>query len=65
MSLSQALAQIRRSDRRDADARRRSAATFQGAAQAFQCVAAGMGILLVLGHFIIYLVLGMRSKAGG
>ena len=37
--------------------------TFQGAAQAFQSSLAGMGILLVLAIFVIYLVLGILYES--
>jgi HAE1 family hydrophobic/amphiphilic exporter-1 len=37
--------------------------TFQGAAQAFQASLAGMGILLVLAIFVIYLVLGILYES--
>ena len=62
VSLSQALAQIRQ-----ATAEMRMPATivtsFQGAAQAFQASLQGMGVLLVLAIFVIYLVLGILYES--
>jgi HAE1 family hydrophobic/amphiphilic exporter-1 len=62
VSLSQALAQIRQ-----ATGEMRLPATisgtFQGAAQAFQASLQGMGILLVLAIFVIYLVLGILYES--
>ena len=62
VSLSQALAQIRQ-----AAAEMRMPATistsFQGAAQAFQASLAGMGVLLILAIFVIYLVLGILYES--
>jgi len=62
VSLSQALAQIRQ-----ATAEMRMPATivtsFQGAAQAFQASLQGMGILLILAIFVIYLVLGILYES--
>jgi HAE1 family hydrophobic/amphiphilic exporter-1 len=62
VSLSQALAQIRQ-----ATAEMRMPPTivtsFQGAAQAFQASLQGMGVLLVLAIFVIYLVLGILYES--
>ena len=62
VSLSQALAQIRQ-----ATAEMRMPPTivtsFQGAAQAFQASLQGMGVLLVLSVFVIYLVLGILYES--
>jgi HAE1 family hydrophobic/amphiphilic exporter-1 len=62
VSLSQALAQIRQ-----ATAEMRLPATivttFQGTAQAFQASLQGMGVLLVLAIFVIYLVLGILYES--
>jgi HAE1 family hydrophobic/amphiphilic exporter-1 len=62
VSLSQALAQIRQ-----ATAEMHMPATivtsFQGAAQAFQASLQGMGILLILAIFVIYLVLGILYES--
>jgi HAE1 family hydrophobic/amphiphilic exporter-1 len=62
VSLSQAIAQIRQ-----ASAGLRMPATiigtFQGTAQAFQASLQGMGILLVLAIFVIYLVLGILYES--
>jgi HAE1 family hydrophobic/amphiphilic exporter-1 len=62
VSLSQALAQIRQ-----ATSEMRLPATigttFQGAAQAFQASLQGMGVLLVLAIFVIYLVLGILYES--
>jgi HAE1 family hydrophobic/amphiphilic exporter-1 len=62
VSLSQALAQIRQ-----ATSQMRLPATivttFQGAAQAFQASLQGMGVLLVLAIFVIYLVLGILYES--
>jgi HAE1 family hydrophobic/amphiphilic exporter-1 len=62
VSLSQALAQIRQvtSDMRMPAT---ISGTFQGAAQAYQASLQGMGILLVLAIFIIYLVLGILYES--
>jgi HAE1 family hydrophobic/amphiphilic exporter-1 len=62
VSLSQALAEIRRTT----SAMRMPVTivgTFQGAAQAFQQSLQGMGILLVLAIFVIYLVLGILYES--
>jgi HAE1 family hydrophobic/amphiphilic exporter-1 len=62
VSLSQALAQIRQ-----ATAEMRMPPTivtsFQGAAQAFQASLQGMGVLLILAIFVIYLVLGILYES--
>ena len=62
VSLSQALAQIRQ-----ATTEMRLPATivttFQGTAQAFQASLQGMGVLLVLAIFVIYLVLGILYES--
>jgi HAE1 family hydrophobic/amphiphilic exporter-1 len=62
VSLSQALAQIRQ-----ATSEMRLPATivttFQGTAQAFQASLQGMGVLLVLAIFVIYLVLGILYES--
>jgi HAE1 family hydrophobic/amphiphilic exporter-1 len=62
VSLSQAIAQIRQ-----ATAEMRLPATivttFQGTAQAFQASLQGMGVLLVLSIFVIYLVLGILYES--
>jgi HAE1 family hydrophobic/amphiphilic exporter-1 len=62
VSLSQALAQIRQ-----ATSEMRLPATivttFQGTAQAFQASLQGMGVLLVLAVFVIYLVLGILYES--
>jgi len=62
VSLSQALAQVRQ-----ATAQMRLPATivttFQGTAQAFQASLQGMGVLLVLAIFVIYLVLGILYES--
>ena len=62
VSLSQALAEIQRTT-----AGMRMPATiigtFQGAAQAFQASLQGMGVLLVLAIFVIYLVLGILYES--
>ena len=62
VSLSQALTQIRQ-----ATAEMRMPVTivtsFQGAAQAFQASLQGMGILLILAIFVIYLVLGILYES--
>ncbi len=62
VSLSQALAQIRQ-----ATAAMQMPVTikgtFQGAAQAFQASLQGMGLLLVLAIFVIYLVLGILYES--
>ena len=62
VSLSQALAQIRQ-----ATSEMRLPATivttFQGTAQAFQASLQGMGMLLVLSIFVIYLVLGILYES--
>ncbi len=62
VSLSQALAEIRRTT---ADMRMPATiiGTFQGAAQAFQASLQGMGVLLVLAIFVIYLVLGILYES--
>ena len=62
VSLSQALAQIQR----ETDALRMPptiTGTFQGAALAFQSSLRGMGVLLVLAVFVIYLVLGILYES--
>jgi len=62
VSLSQALAQIRQA----ASEMRLPASivtTFQGTAQAFQASLQGMGILLILAIFVIYLVLGILYES--
>ena len=43
--------------------RRRSTAVFQGTAQAFQASLRGMGMLLVMAIFVIYLVLGILYES--
>ena len=62
VALSQAIAQIQR-----ATAEMRLPVTingtFQGAAQAFQSSLQGMGVLLVLAIFVIYLVLGILYES--
>ena len=62
VALSQAIAQI---ERATADMRLPVTinGTFQGAAQAFQSSLQGMGILLVLAIFVIYLVLGILYES--
>ena len=62
VSLSQAIAQIRQAT---ADMRLPPTinSTFQGAAQAFQASLQGMGVLLVLAIFVIYLVLGILYES--
>jgi len=62
VSLSQAIAEIRRTA---ADMRMPAtiSGTFQGAAQAFQASLQGMGVLLVLAVFVIYLVLGILYES--
>jgi HAE1 family hydrophobic/amphiphilic exporter-1 len=62
VSLSQAIAQIRQAT---ADMRMPVTiiGTFQGAAQAFQASLQGMGVLLVLAIFVIYLVLGILYES--
>ncbi|HUH92453.1 MAG TPA: efflux RND transporter permease subunit [Casimicrobiaceae bacterium] len=62
VSLSQALAEIRRTA---AEMRMPATivGTFQGAAQAFQASLQGMGILLLLAVFVIYLVLGILYES--
>jgi len=62
VSLSQAIAQIRQA----ANQMQMPATitgTFQGAAQAFEASLRGMGILLVLAIFVIYLVLGILYES--
>ena len=62
VSLSQALAQIQRAT---AEMRLPTTivTTFQGTAQAFQASLQGMGVLLVLAIFVIYLVLGILYES--
>jgi len=62
VSLSQALAEIRRTT---AEMRLPATiiGTFQGTAQAFQASLAGMGVLLLLAVFVIYLVLGILYES--
>jgi hydrophobe/amphiphile efflux-1 (HAE1) family protein len=62
VSLSQAIGQIRQAT---ADMRMPVTiiGTFQGTAQAFQASLQGMGILLVLAIFVIYLVLGILYES--
>jgi HAE1 family hydrophobic/amphiphilic exporter-1 len=62
VSLSQAIAQIRNVTR-DMQLPVTIKGTFQGAAQAFQASLQGMGILLVLAIFVIYLVLGILYES--
>jgi hydrophobic/amphiphilic exporter-1 (mainly G- bacteria), HAE1 family len=62
VSLSQAIAQIRQAT----SAMRLPATivtTFQGTAQAFQASLQGMGVLLILAIFVIYLVLGILYES--
>jgi HAE1 family hydrophobic/amphiphilic exporter-1 len=62
VSLSQALAEIRQTA---AEMRMPATiiGTFQGAAQAFQASLQGMGVLLLLAVFVIYLVLGILYES--
>ena len=62
VSLSQAIAEVRRTT---ADMRlpQTIVSTFQGTAQAFQASLAGMGVLLLLAIFVIYLVLGILYES--
>ncbi|HET7098486.1 MAG TPA: efflux RND transporter permease subunit [Casimicrobiaceae bacterium] len=62
VSLSQALTEIRQTT---VDMRLPTTiiATFQGTAQAFQASLAGMGVLLLLAVFVIYLVLGILYES--
>ena len=62
VSLSQAIAQIRRTAS-DMQMPATMIGTFQGAAQAFESSLRGMGILLVLAIFVIYLVLGILYES--
>ena len=62
VSLSQALAEIRQATA-DMHVPVTINATFQGAAQAFQSSLQGMGVLLVLAIFVIYLVLGILYES--
>ncbi len=62
VSLSQALAEIRRATA-DMNVPVTINATFQGAAQAFQSSLQGMGVLLALAIFVIYLVLGILYES--
>jgi HAE1 family hydrophobic/amphiphilic exporter-1 len=62
VSLSQAIAEVRRTT---AEMRLPPTiiGTFQGTAQAFQASLAGMGVLLLLAVFVIYLVLGILYES--
>jgi HAE1 family hydrophobic/amphiphilic exporter-1 len=62
VSLSQALAQIRQATS-DMRLPATIVTTFQGTAQAFQASLQGMGVLLVLAIFVIYLVLGILYES--
>ena len=62
VSLSQAIAQIRRTAS-DMQMPATMIGTFQGAAQAFESSLRGMGILLVLAILVIYLVLGILYES--
>jgi HAE1 family hydrophobic/amphiphilic exporter-1 len=62
VSLSQALAQIRQATV-EMQLPATISGTFQGAAQAFQASLQGMGVLLVLAIFVIYLVLGILYES--
>ena len=62
LSLSQAISAINKA-MLEIQAPATISGTFQGTAQAFQNSLAGMGILLVLAIFVIYLVLGMLYES--
>ena len=62
VSLSQALAQIRQATA-EMQLPATIGTTFQGTAQAFQASLQGMGVLLVLAIFVIYLVLGILYES--
>src|SRR5437879_4764348 len=62
VSLSQALAQVARATF-DMRLPATIVTTFQGAAQAFQASLQGMGVLLILAIFVIYLVLGILYES--